>query len=287
VEERTDTLLPAAEHTEVRVNGLTLHALAWGRPNHPVVVLLHGGSAHAHWWDFVAPALADRYRVIAPDLRGHGDSEHVRPPAYAIDDYVADLEGLAAACGLARFALVGHSLGGFVAMRYAGRHSPSLAALAVVDSRPVSGSGRSGLVNRLRHLPHPRYADREDAVRRFRLLPAGTSAAPEVLRHMALAGLTALPEGGFTLKFDRQAFAARERLDLNPALAGLRCPVLFVRGSESTFLDAETLRSMQALCARAESAEIAGAHHHVMLDRPAAFTARLAAFLDATVGRAR
>jgi esterase len=269
-----------AEAASVRVHGLRLHYLAWGRPDRPLVLLLHGGSAHAHWWDFVAPALADRYRLIAPDLRGHGDSDHAAPPAYAIDDYVADLQGFVVACGLGRFALVGHSLGGFVALAYAGREPTRVRALAVVDSRPVSGSGRSQLVSRLQHLPHPEYADREEAVRRFRLLPRGTAARSEVLRHMALAGLRPLADGGFTLKFDRKAFAMRTTVDLSPVIAGLRCPVLFVRGSESAFLDRATLAAMAALCPHAEIAEIAGAHHHVVLDRPEAFSERLGAFLD-------
>jgi pimeloyl-ACP methyl ester carboxylesterase len=267
------------------VSGLSLHYLTWGAPDLPRVVLVHGGSAHAHWWDFVAPALADRYHLIALDLRGHGDSQHATPPAYAIDDYVRDLEGLVAALALERFALVGHSLGGVIALTYAGRHTARLTALALVDSRPTTGTGRSGLVSRLSLVPHPVYADREDAVRRFRLLPRGTVAAPDVLRHVALAGLRPLPDGGFTPKFDRRAFSGRTMLDLAPVLRALGCPTLLVRGSESAFLDAATLQRMGALCPHAELAEIADAHHHVTLDRPEAFTRRLAAFLDHHVPR--
>jgi pimeloyl-ACP methyl ester carboxylesterase len=131
----------------------------------------------------------------------------------------------------------------------------------------------------LSFLPHPVFADREEAVRRFRLLPRGTSARAEVLRHMALAGLRPLPDGRFTLKFDRAAFARRRPLDLVPALAAVRCPTLLVRGGESAFLDAATAAEMAALCPHAEIATIDGAHHHVILDRPEAFTERLLTFL--------
>ncbi len=284
------TLATPATETErgwVTVNGLRLHYLSWGQPTHPPVVLVHGGSAHAHWWDFIAPALADRYRVIAPDLRGHGDSDHAANATYAIADFVADLEGFVAALGLEAFALVGHSLGGFVGLAYAGGNPRSVRALALVDVRPVSSSGRSELVSRLSYLPHPEYADREEAVRRFHLLPRGTQARPEVLRHMALSGLKPLAAGGFTLKFDRKAFSRRPPLDLSPVLAGLRCPVLLVRGSESTFLEPATLEGMTALCSHAEVAEIAGAHHHVMLDQPEAFSDRLGSFLDRTAALRR
>jgi pimeloyl-ACP methyl ester carboxylesterase len=268
---------PPRGHT-VDVGGLALHYLAWGDADRPPVVLLHGGSAHAHWWDFVAPALANRLRLLAPDLRGHGESAHVAPPAYDIDDYVADLAGLAAALGLGRFALVGHSLGGVVALRYAERHPAAVRALALIDSRPVTGTGR-GRLQRLSLFPHPVYADGEEAVRRFRLLPRGTSADPEILRHVALAGLRPTDDGRLTLKFDRNAFARRAYLDLGPALAALRCPCLLVRGTESVVVDAETFAGMGRRCPHATRVEIAGAHHHVVLDRPAEAAAALTRFL--------
>lgn len=264
----------------LRVGDLDLHYLVWGPDDGPTVVLVHGASAHAHWWDYVAPALAARYRIIAPDLRGHGDSDHARPPAYAIDDYVADLEALTTVLAPSRFALVGHSLGGVVALRYTERNPTRVAALAAVDSRPRTGSGRSGLVTRLSFLPHPVFATPEEAVQRFRLLPRGTTAHPDVLRHMALAGIRAAGEGTFTLKFDRAAFARRTLLDLMPALAAVACPMLLVRGSESTFLDADTLTEMGAACPHAELATIDDAHHHVVLDRPDAFAMRLILFLE-------
>lgn len=275
------TRVADAEDHIVHANGLRLHVRVWRAPARPAVVLLHGGSAHARWWDFVADRLAGRYHLVAPDLRGHGDSEHARPPAYAVDDYVRDLEGIAAALALDRFALVAHSLGAFVGLRFTERNPRSVRSLVVVDGRPRSGTGRrAGLVNRLQFLPHPRFADVEEAVRRFRLLPSATGARPEVLRHVAVAGLRRLPDGAFTLKFDRAAFGAYGGIDVSAALAGLRCPTLLVRGGESTFVDAATLGHMTALCPHAEATEIAGAHHHVMLDRPEALGDRIGDFLD-------
>ena len=71
----------------IRVNGLSLHYLEWGEATNPALILLHGGSAHAHWWDHIAPTLARTYRVLALDLRGHGESAWTHPPAYEIADY--------------------------------------------------------------------------------------------------------------------------------------------------------------------------------------------------------
>ena len=263
---------------QLRIRDLKLHYLAWGAQDAPPLLLLHGGSAHAHWWDFVAPILAEHHYVVAPDLRGHGDSDHTSPPAYAIDDYVADLDAFAAARLPARFALAGHSLGGVVALRFTERFPDRISALAVVDSRPRTGTGRSGLVNRLSVLPHPVFASPEEAVQRFRLLPRGTTASPEVLRHMALAGIRETGDGRFTLKFDRAAFSRRTRLDLIPALGTVRCPLLLVRGRESAFLDAATHTEMGTACAHAELVTIDDAHHHVPLDRPHALAMRLLQF---------
>jgi pimeloyl-ACP methyl ester carboxylesterase len=271
--------MPADEQI-VRVNGLRLHVVTWGARTRPPVVLLHGGSAHARWWDFVAERLAGHYHLIAPDLRGHGDSEHARPPRYGIEEYVHDLEALVRTLDVGAFGLVGHSLGSFVALRFTERHLRSVRCLVTVDGRPRSSRGRrASLLTRLQHLPHPRFTDLEDAVRRFRLLPSATSASPDVLRHIVETGIRTLSDGGLTFKFDRATFAHYEGLDLSEAIAGLRCPALFIRGSESSFVDAGALARMAALAPAAQTAEIAGAHHHIMLDRPAALAATLNTFL--------
>src|SRR5215510_16387343 len=117
-----------------------LHYLEWGKPQNSPIVLVHGGSAQAHWWDHIAIELAQEYRVIALDLRGHGDSNWVTPPSYEIDDYVADLTAFVAALQLSPFVLVGHSLGGLIALAYAARHFATLRALIVVDTGPRSRS---------------------------------------------------------------------------------------------------------------------------------------------------
>src|SRR5262245_65105515 len=75
----------------VRVGRLGLHCLEWGNADRPPLLFLHGGSAHAHWFDAVAPAFADRYHVVSLDQRGHGESEWARPATYAPEDFVGDL----------------------------------------------------------------------------------------------------------------------------------------------------------------------------------------------------
>jgi pimeloyl-ACP methyl ester carboxylesterase len=143
-------------------------------------VLLHGGAAHAHWWDHIAPTLARECHVLALDLRGHGDSRWVAPPAYEIDDYVADLEAFVDTLDLARCVLIGHSLGGFIALAYALAHPEFLRSLIVVDIR--ARLGRSRFMRLLQSMPAPIYADEQDLFQRFRLLPVETHARPELFQ---------------------------------------------------------------------------------------------------------
>ena len=97
-------------------SGIRLHYLDWGGdPRRHTLILLHGGAAHAHWWDYVAPALNGSGRVLALDFRGHGRSEWARPPQYGLRDYVEDLRGLIDHLGT-RVILVGHSMGGAAAI---------------------------------------------------------------------------------------------------------------------------------------------------------------------------
>ena len=87
----------------VEVNGLQLHFLESGSPGAPALCFLHGGAAHAHWFDAVTPAFADRFHVISLDQRGHGESAWADPPAYGTEDFTADLAGLMDVLGWAQW----------------------------------------------------------------------------------------------------------------------------------------------------------------------------------------
>ena len=131
-----------ARKRSVVVSGLRLHFLEWGMAGRPVLCFLHGGSAHAHWFDLVTPAFLDRFHVISLDQRGHGESQWAEPPAYATENFASDLIGLLDALGLARVTLVGHSMGGHNSMSFAAWHPDRVSALVIVDSRPTIPTDR-------------------------------------------------------------------------------------------------------------------------------------------------
>src|SRR5687768_10375182 len=118
----------------VEVGGLKLHYQDFGTAGKPVVLCLHGGAAHGHWFDYVAPGFTPDFHVLALDQRGHGDSQWASPPAYAYSDYAADLDKVAAKLDLRDFVLIGHSMGGMVALVYAATYPGRMKRLVVVDT---------------------------------------------------------------------------------------------------------------------------------------------------------
>lgn len=268
----------------VEVNGLRLHYLDWSSPDRPPVLFLHGGSAHAHWWDFTIPLLAARFHCVALDLRGHGESARPADGDYSLAAHAADVAAVVDALGLRESAVVGHSFGGWVAMVYAGAAGDTVAALAVLDSRPQIGVRSARMLEALRKLPPTRYASHAEAVSRFRLLPAATRAPAGVVAHVAGHGIVRDAEGMYLPRFDRRALAGAGPQDLSPHLRAARCPILAVRAAHSEIVDAAALQAYRDAVPSAEIAEIPDAHHHLMLDQPAAVAAVLGRFLGRHLG---
>ena len=109
----------AAERRTETLNGLRLQFLQIGPNGAPAICFLHGGAAHAHWFDRVIPTFADRFHAITLDQRGNGESQWATPPAYATEDFARDLLALIDRLGYRRMTLVGHSMGGHNAMAFA------------------------------------------------------------------------------------------------------------------------------------------------------------------------
>src|SRR5579859_6203024 len=101
----------------IDTNGLRVHVLEWGDPAARPIILLHGGALTAHTWDGVCLGLLPEFRCIAPDLRGHGDTDWAADGDYSADAYRRDLEALIDHLALDQVVLVGNSLGGMTADR--------------------------------------------------------------------------------------------------------------------------------------------------------------------------
>ncbi|MET0484230.1 MAG: alpha/beta hydrolase [Candidatus Rokuibacteriota bacterium] len=263
----------------VDVNGLRLHFLESGPSGAPAICFLHGGAAHAHWFDAVTPAFSDRFHVVSLDQRGHGESAWAEPPAYGTEDFTGDLVGLMDVLGWARMIVVGHSMGGHNAMTFAAWHPERVAALVIVDSRPAIPAERLTVMH-ARGRRIPRVHPSEDvAVQSFRLLPRETVADRALLAHVARAGLMRR-DGGWAWRFDPATHGARQPVDAWPLLPRITAPTLITRAALSPVLTQDMAERLRASVPRASLVTIPGAYHHLTLDRPAEFSAALSTFLS-------
>lgn len=267
----------------VVLRGQRFHYTEWGEPLAPAVVLLHGITGHARAWDGEGGALAPRFRVLALDQRGHGDSDPAPDGDYTLAAMAGDLAAFVDALALGPLSVVGLSMGGRVAITYAADHPERVERLMVIDIGPeIAAAGQKRVLGAMAHSPE-RFASAEEAMAYARATnPRYTDA---LLRHRIRHGLRALPAGGFTWKYDRalreqvRAGGRREPLDLWSRWAALECPTLLVRGAESDILSPEIAKRMLEALRDARLIEVPGAGHTVPGDQPGQFQALLRDFL--------
>ena len=276
----------SARKHKLEVGGLRLNFLEWGIARRPALCFLHGGSAHAHWFDLVAPAFADRFHAIALDQRGHGESDWVSPPAYATENFAADLLGVFDALGWRQVALVGHSMGGHNAMSFSAWHPDRVSALVIVDSRPVIPADRlDRLRTRGQRTLRP-YPSAGAAAQSFRLLPRETNAEPAFFAHLGRTGVVERA-GHWVYRFDPASNSARAPVDAWPLLDRITAPTLIARGELSPVLPPAMADKLRAAIRDATLVEIPASYHHLVLDNPAAFVQTLDAFLARTLAARR
>ncbi|MFP6655654.1 MAG: alpha/beta hydrolase, partial [Myxococcota bacterium] len=174
------------EPTSHRIRGaneLDLHVLEWSTEGVPLV-LLHGLGNEAHLWDDFVPSITPHYRVLALDQRGHGDSDWDPEARYDAESMADDLEAMIETMGIDRFVLIGFSMGGRVAMTFAGRHPDRLAGLVVIDIGPeLDPRGVMRIGNEMSEHREPVFSSIEEYLAMLSMnYPAGQPAA---LKRMA------------------------------------------------------------------------------------------------------
>lgn len=258
-------------------DGLTLNCLDYGGAGKPPILFVHGGSAHAHWWDFTAPALVDRFHVLALDQRGHGDSPWTSEWGYGTRHYVADLYAIITGWDFGPPVLIGHSMGGHNAMVYAGMHGETLRAVAAIDSPATYPSFAVRNLREMAERPGRRFDSLMQACASFRTIPGDTIAKPEVMRHVALHSFREDSDGKWVHKMDRRTMM-REPIDAMPLLERIQRPALFARAAKSV-LKEEHAQTMAAAMPYGRLTVVPDSHHHVLLDNPDGLAAALSEFL--------
>ena len=253
---------------------MQLAVIRHGDPGRPALVLLHGAAANAHWWDHLAPALAERFHVVALDFRGHGDSDF--PEELVPGAFRDDLEALLEHLGAADAALVGHSLGAHVALGHVASGARTRALVLIDPSRGASATRRRA--TRLALSLRATYPSRSEALRRFQFLP-GPADVDEALRAaVAEHSVREEADGRFGFKFDARWFGVPDRD--RPALGDVRAPTLILRGEHSPLLSAAGAHELVRAIAGASLVEIPGAGHHLQMERPSECLAAILPFLE-------
>lgn len=258
-----------------------LHYLEWNPGASDVLVLVHGNSAHARWWRWVVAALARTdLRIIALDLRGHGDSGWVRPPAYSPLAYADDIVRLIETLKLVQLIVAGHSMGGIAALAFAQRRPDLARAIVAIDIAVTSTERRNRYLRHLKALPTMIYPDLATARAKFRLMPNEGNLPPEVLAATAEDSLVRTAEGGYTMKFDRESFFGSDGLDVASAIRQLTLPMLLIRAGQSRILTAEAAATATASNPLLSLVTIPRAHHHLPLEAPRELAGVIAKFID-------
>ena len=229
---------------------LRLHYVDWGNREAPPLLLVHGGRDHCRNWDWVAQRLRKDYHIIAPDLRGHGDSEWAATGQYPMAGYIYDLAQLIHQQKLSPVTIIAHSLGGNISLRYTGIYPETVKRLVAIEGlgpSPKVMAERAGnsIGERMRkwiesqrglsgRLPK-RYPTLEDAFKR--MYEENKHLTLEQARHLTLHGVNQNEDGTYSWKFDNYVRAfppydMRQR-ETEELWASITCPTLLVYGKES------------------------------------------------------
>jgi pimeloyl-ACP methyl ester carboxylesterase len=272
----TDALAQPYDQGETTVDGCRISYRAWGKAGRPVAALVHGGAAHAGWWDYIGPLLTDQHRVIALDLSGHGDSDH--RSSYSLETWADEVLAVARQESDAKPIFFGHSMGGFVALTAAKLFGAQLGGVVAIDSpvREMSPEARAWIESG-KHAPGNKvYPTREMILGRFRTLPEDDTTLDFVKSHIA-AGSIKQVDGGWTWKFDPNIFL-RSRMEPEE-LAQARCAVALIRGERGIATSDITEVVSQRLGGDVPVTVIRDAGHHIMLEQPVALLAALQTLL--------
>ncbi|HZZ89994.1 MAG TPA: alpha/beta hydrolase [Caulobacteraceae bacterium] len=295
-------LAQAPERTFVTVLGAKIELLTWGELGKPGLIFVHGNSAHADWWSFIAPFLSADYRVAALSLSGMGDSDWRE--TYEFETFASEIWECAKAAGLYDAPLkpiyIGHSFGGSQVFYSATKHPERMRGALLLDTgfggpptkeqeeqwrREAAASGQRWHGPGSRTRPNRVYATQEEALTRFRFMPPQVPGnlyiADYIARHSMRRAPMADGSGeGWTWKFDPFLWSKLDRKPMDRPDPSKAPPMAQIFGDRSAIMQ----RRAQAGPAdyvppNVPSVEIPDSEHHIMVDQPLALVAALRTLL--------
>lgn len=229
---------------------LRLHYVEWGAPDAPPIVLVHGGRDHCRSWDWTARELAKDWRVIAPDLRGHGDSAWSPDGDYSSGSMVYDLAQLIHQLKIAPAPIIAHSLGGNVSLRYAGLYPDTVSRICAIEGlgpSPKMMAQREAVpfAQRWRSWIEEKRAAAGRASKRYPTIEAALARmkdenaylSDEQARHLTVHGVTQNEDGTYSWKFDNYlriwSPIDLPRAEIEQLWSAISSPTLLLYGDKS------------------------------------------------------
>lgn len=220
------------------------------------LVLLHGFPLDHHLWDDVVPLLEDSFDLIIPDLRGFGESETVDTP-YTMEDYASDIAGLLDKLGIQKAAVVGHSMGGYVALAFVRRYPERVNGLALVSSQALADPPER---------KEGRYKSAADVAEK------GIGGVVETMTPKFTSDLRLQAVARESMEKQQPAAyigalkAMAERIDSTPLLSTFSFPVVIIHGDADTLIPVERAREVKEAVPDSHYTELKGVGHVPMLE---------------------
>ncbi len=295
-----DAIAQEPERTFVESLGTKIEVLTWGEVGRPGLLLVHGNSAHADWWSFIAPFLADEFRIASMSLAGMGASDWRE--TYSFQDFAEDAEAVARATGLydggRKPIYVGHSFGGSQVFYAAAKHPERMHAAVMVDTGfggppPKEREEMERRMAQVRNIPTPDrpkrvYPTLAAALARFRFMPPQAPGNLFVADFIARRSLKRAPleDGsgeGWTWMFDPSMWNKLDRSAMNAfvteAPPKVTTPLAHIYGADSQVIARRQDGQPSPLPKDLIEIAIPDSNHHVMVDQPLALVAALRALL--------
>ena len=240
----------------VAINGIKLAYIRRGKGT--PLELIHGYPLDHTSWNEVAPLLENEFDVIAPDLRGFGQSTTVETP-YTILDMADDLAGLLDHLGIDKVALAGHSMGGYVALAFAKKYPQRVTGLGLVSSQAVADSPEG---------KDRRYQTAADVAQKGVGIVADAMTPKLSADTRVQAFVRTVIEQQKKSAVIGALKAMAEREDLMPHLSTVTFPVVLIHGNADMLIPIERAKEMKALLPSAQFVELQGTGHMLMMEFP-------------------
>ena len=274
-----DALAQKPEIKTVKIKGSKISYNCWGEKNKPGLIFVHGGMAHADWWNFITPYFLKTHRVIAMNLGGMGDSEWRKE--YSTETWGLEIEGVCKKEKLKKPIIIGHSLGGMCGVYAASIMKKNLYGLVIVDTAILPPSDKPPKFD-FKIRANKIYKSLKEIKSRFRLVPGQIDALGYIMEYIAEKSIKK-NKGGRTWKFDpnymkifnSESFLERQAVYRNK-LKGLKCRVAILRGEKSVIFPGSSAKYMHELMdKKSPIINVPEAHHHIMVDQPMALISAL------------